>query len=202
VDVALVVDVVVVIVLVVVDVALVVDVVVVTVVVDPVVVVESVVVENVVVEVSVVVVVVQPPAYDAALPSQAPHLRSVEGVASLVMYSPGKQVVSGVHSLSCKPPTGGADSHSPSAHGSDVLQTVLCVAVPFFMTNSWWSHSVMGEHSTKMWLCSDRNVCCGHCAQVLLLASRYSPAVHSLKVVVVTVVTVVVVVVGHASVRN
>jgi len=100
------------------------------------VVVESVVVEEVVVDVSVVVVVVQPPAYDAALPSQVPHVRSVECVPSLVVYSPGKQVVSGVHSLSCKPPTGGVDSHSPSAQGSDVLQTVLCVAIPFLTTNS------------------------------------------------------------------
>lgn len=61
---------------------------------------------------------------------------------------------------------------------------------------------MIGEHSSKVWLCSDRNVCCGHCVQVLLLASRYSPAVHILKVVVVTEVVVVVVVVGHASARN
>jgi len=146
------------------------------------------------VDVVVVVVVVElvehPPIKEAPDPSQLSHFRSELAVGSSDTYCPSVHSVIGVHSRSLSPAAGGFDSHSPALHSFDVWQTTLLVAVPFFATISSSLQVPCNAHSCNECASSFRNVPSGHCAHLLLDASRNSPLPHARCVVVVAVVEV------------
>lgn len=100
-----------------------------------------------VVEVTVVVVVVQPPLYDALLPSHLPQTRFEVTVPSCTTYSPALHTASGEHSLSSSPGVCGLDSYSPSAHSCVVVQTTLDTAVGSSFMYSLFPHVPCCAHS-------------------------------------------------------
>jgi len=98
----------------------------------------AVVLEVVVRDVVVLVVVVQPPSYEAWVPSpHDAHFWSDVAVAGTLTYVPGVHSVNGVHSRSSDPPdTGAEDSHSPWPHFVCAVHTTLLVAVACVEANS------------------------------------------------------------------
>jgi len=147
-----------------------------------------------VVAVTVVVVDVQPPAYDASVPSpHEPHTLSLVVVAGVLMYRPAasSHAVSAVHSRSSRPGTKGLDSNSVlGLHALEVPHLVLATAVPAVATCSAALHLLCAMHVVKEWLSCAKNVPGVHWVHVFVCLFLNVPLLHFCAVVVVTVVPV------------